>query len=204
VTATNGVFGPSYYQRYYGRKRGQIQGPKEVARLGAALVALVRFYGGSLRSVLEVGAGTGLLRDWFRETEPKVRYLSTEHSAFAAAEYGHAHRDITRWCLKRKFDLVVCQGVLPYLDDRGASAALRNLAAMSRAFLYVEAITRHDYDTACDRAATDPDQHFRDASFYRSRLLRHFHPLGGGLYYAKTGPRVFWELETLVSRAPQT
>ena len=194
---TEEVFDARYYRRFYGAKRTCVQDEAKVARLGAALVAQIRWYDGPLRSVLEVGAGVGLLRDWFAKHRPEVRYLSTEYSEYAAKAHGHVRRDITTWRAKRKYDLVVCQGVLPYLTAAQASAAIENLAAMTRGFLYLEAVTRRDYETSCDKAKTDPAMILRDAAFYRTRLARHLHPIGGGLYYAKTGPLVFWELETL-------
>jgi hypothetical protein len=189
-------FDDAYYRKFYGSPRTRVHGPEQVARLGAALVAMIAWYGGPLRSVLEVGAGVGLLRDWFATTHPTVRYVSTEYSTYAVAKYGHVQRDIATWRAKRRFDLVICQGVLPYLADRAAAAAIENLAAMTRGFLYLEAITRRDYETACDKQRTDPTMRLRPASFYGRRLARHFQPVGGGLFYSKAGPLTFWELET--------
>jgi hypothetical protein len=189
------VFDEAYYRRYYGSPRTRIHGEKQVAHLGAALSGMVRWYGGPLRTVLEVGAGVGLLRDWFAAHHPRVKYVSTDHSPYAAARFGHEQRDISRWREERRFDLVVCQGVLPYLSDRQALSAMNNLAAMTAGFLYVEAITRRDYATVADRARTDPTMRLRDAGFYQRRLRRHFRALGGGLFYAKDGPLEFWELE---------
>ncbi len=188
-------FDAGYYRRFYGSKETRVQGEEEVARLGAALVGLVVWYGGRLRSVLEVGAGTGRLRDWFREARPSVRYLSTEHSAHACETYGHERRDIAHWRSKRSFDLVICQGVLPYLSDADASRAIDNLYAMTRGFLYLEAVTSRDRRDVCDRGRTDPRMAFRPAEFYRARLRRRFTALGGGLYYRTEGPLQFYELE---------
>ena len=189
--AAGSRFDAAYYRRFYETKQTRIQGAAEVAHLGAALVALIAWYGGRVRSVLEVGAGVGLLRDWFALARPDVRYVSTEYSDYAAKTYGHLRRDIATWRGRQKFDLVVCQGVLPYLADRDAASALENLAAMSREYLYLEAITRRDYETVCDRAKTDPGMRLRPASFYRRRLAKHFQTLGGGLFYKRDGPRVF-------------
>jgi hypothetical protein len=76
-------FDAPHYRRFYESKKTREQGAKEVAYLGAALVGLVGWYGGRLRSVLrsvlEVGAGTGLLRDWFASNQSRVRYVSTEY-----------------------------------------------------------------------------------------------------------------------------
>jgi len=188
-------FDARYYRRFYGSARTRVQGANEVAHLGGALVELIAWYGGKTRSVLEVGAGVGLLRDWFARAHPRVGYLSTEYSAYASETYGHQQRDITAWRAKRKFDLVVCQGVLPYLDDRDVGRAIDNLAAMSGGFLYLEAITRRDYRVAADRAKTDAGMRLRSGEFYRRRVGKYFRALGGGLFYVKTGGLVFWELE---------
>jgi hypothetical protein len=190
-------FDEAYYRRFYGAPSTRVCGPEQVAHLGAALVEMIAWYRGRLRSVLEVGAGVGLLRDWFAVAHPAVRYVSTDSSPYAAEKYRHEQRDIAVWRGRHQFDLVVCQAVLPYLPDRAVGAAINNLAAMTRGFLYLEAITRRDYDTSCDRAKTDPEMLLRPAEFYRRRLARHFQTLGGGLYYLKRGPLVFWELETL-------
>jgi predicted TPR repeat methyltransferase len=192
---TRYTFDRDYYRRYYESPRTRIQGPIEVARLGAWLVASIGWYRGRLQSVLEVGAGTGLLRDWFRREHPRVRYVSTEMSAYACDKYGHERRDITSWHADKRLDLVVCQGVLPYLTKEGAKAAIDNLAAMTGGFLYLEAVTRRDHDGATDGDTTDPSMKFRSGAFYRRRLARHFHAVGGGLFVPHESPLVFWELE---------
>jgi hypothetical protein len=188
-------FDAAYYRRFYAAEKTRVSGAREVARLGAALVGLVVWYGGRLRSVLEIGAGTGQLRDWFGVNRPKVRYVSTEFSDHACATYGHAKRDVAHWRAKRTFDLVVCQGVLPYLSDAGASRAIENLYAMTGGFLYLEAVTRRDHREVCDRRRTDPRMIFRPAAFYRTRLRSKFVALGGGLYYRADGRLQFYELE---------
>jgi hypothetical protein len=195
-SGSSAAFDEGYYRRFYESKRTRVHGAVEIGHLGSALVSLVAWYGGRLRSVLEVGAGTGLLRDWFRANHPRVRYVSTEYSEHASVTYGHQRRDIASWRGKRTFDLVVCQSVLPYLSDADASRAIGNLSAMCRAFLYLEAVTRRDHRRVCDRARTDPSMTFRPAEFYRSRLRRRFVTLGGGLYYRADGPLTFYELET--------
>jgi hypothetical protein len=189
------AFDRAYYRRYYESPRTRIQGASEVAVLGAWLVASLAWYRAPLRIVLEVGAGTGLLRDWFRKEHPKVRYMSTEVSAYACETYGHARRDITSWHGAKRYDLVVCQGVLPYLQREGARAAIDNLGAMTGGFLYLEAVTRRDHATALDSVRTDPSMKFRPGGFYRQRLARHFHAVGGGLFVPRASPLVFWELE---------
>jgi predicted TPR repeat methyltransferase len=188
-------FDEQYYVRFYESKKTRVSGPEEVAHLCAGVVGMVRWFGGDITSVLDVGAGAGLWRDWFKEHLPRVRYRSTEVSDYACRRYGHEKRDIAAWRASQAFDLVVCQGVLPYLSDIEARRAIDNLGAMAKGFLYLEAITLRDLDTVCDRKLTDVAVHARPATFYRTRLAKHFVQLGCGLFYVKDGPLRFYELE---------
>jgi hypothetical protein len=188
-------FDESYYRRYYADRKTQVHGAAEIAHLAFAVSEMIAWYGGALDTVLDVGAGAGLWRDWFKKHKPKTKYRSTEVSDYACATYGHEKRDISTWRAKERFDLIVCQGVLPYLANDAAAAAIENLAAMSRGFLYVEAITTRDYEEICDQDKTDGDVHLRSAAWYRERLGEHFVNVGCGLYYARRGPLRFYELE---------
>jgi hypothetical protein len=188
-------FDSAYFERFYESRGSRVYGKQKVAQLARALTSIIAWQGGEIRSVLDVGAGAGLFRDWFRRHKPEVKYVSTDVSPFACERYGHLERDVAHWRAREKFDLIVCQGVLPYLDDADCTQAIENLGHMARGFLYVEAVTRHDLAEVCDRTKTDLAQHARPASFYRSRLEKHFVPLGLGLFYSRRGPLVFYELE---------
>ncbi len=188
-------FDRAYFDRFYESKRTQVHGAAQIAHLATGITGLLAWWGAPLTSVLDVGAGPGLLRDWFKRHRPKVRYVSTDVSAYACERYGHEHRAISRWRSAKKFALVVCQGVLPYLDDPSATSAIANLAAMCRGFLYLEAITARDLDEVCDRALTDVAVHERPGAFYRKLLAPHFEAVGCGLYHRRGGPTRFYELE---------
>jgi len=155
----------------------------------------VRWFGGEVDSVLDLGAGTGLWGDWFRTHMPKTRYRSVDVSEYACAKYGHEQRDISRWRAREKFDLVVCQGVLPYLDNEACARAIANMGAMCRGFLYLEAVTARDLREVVDRKRTDVTQHARPASYYRKLLAEHFESIGCGLHHVRGGDKVFYDLE---------
>ncbi len=87
--------------------------------------------------------------------------------------------------------------MLPYLTDEDASRAIENIAAMSRGFLYLEAITARDVREVCDLDKTDVAIHPRPGAFYTSALDAHFVRVGCGLFYSKTGSLSFYELEAL-------
>jgi O-methyltransferase involved in polyketide biosynthesis len=93
------------------------------------------------------------------------------------------------------FDLVVCQGVLQYLDDRAAARALRNLGQWTRGALYLEALTRRDWRHVCDRQRTDGNVHLRSGAWYRRRLARTFTAAGGGVFLQNAAGASLFELE---------
>lgn len=188
-------FDEAYYRRFYESARTRVHGPKEIARLCRAVTSLMDWWGWSVESVLDVGAGVGLWRDWFHRHRPGVAYRTTEVSRHACEAYGHEQRDITKWRAKERFDLVVCQGVLPYIDDAGCARAIENLAAMTGGFLYLEAITKRDLADVIDVGKTDVKVHPRSGAWYRARLGKHYVEIGAGLWCRRDAPVLFYELE---------
>ncbi len=192
---SDAAFDEAYFERFYERRATRVYDAEQVAHLARGAFGMIRWLGGKVESLLDVGAGAGFWRDFVRAAEPGVRYVSIDGSPYACERYAHQHRDITRWRGGEKFDLVVCQGVLPYIDDDGARRAIDNIAAMARGFLYLEAITARDVREVCDLDKTDVAIHARPGKFYASALAPHFVRVGCGLYYAKSGPLRFYELE---------
>ena len=195
MTQDPAAFGAEYFDRFYETKATRVYGEREIARLARGVTGMIAWFGGDLETVLDVGAGSGLWRDWFARHRPSVRYRSTDVSAYACERYGHEQRDIVRWRARERFDLVVCQGVLQYLADDDADQALHNLAAMSRGFLFLEVVTSRDLVEVCDTSRTDLQVHARPGEWYRERLGAHFVTLGCGLHYRRDGRLVFYELE---------
>ena len=148
-----------------------------------------------LASALEVGSGPGFLRDWFSRERPRVRFVSTDLSAHACKTYRHRQLDIARAPPRGKFELVICQGVLQYLDDAACARALEHLAACCSALLYLEALTARDVETVCDPSGTDVEVHLRAGRFYRERLEENFMQAGAGLWARRQGPVALYELE---------
>jgi len=188
-------FDASYFRRFYESRRSRVYGSEQIDHLARGVTGFVQWFGGEIERVLDVGAGTGLWRAWFRANLPNAQYHSIDVSEYACKRFGHERRDISAWRGRRKFDLVICQGVLPYLGDIECAAAIANMAAMCRGFLYVEAVTARDLRDVCDRSRTDVRVLARPARFYRQALGRHFEPLGCGLHHVCGGDKVFYELE---------
>ena len=188
-------FDAAYFKRFYESRRSRVYGREQIDHLARGVTGFVQWFGGELESVLDLGAGTGHWRDWFKDNLPEVRYRSVDISAYACKTYGHERRDISKWRARERFDLLVCQGVLPYLDDEACDRALSNMAAMCKGFLYLEAITSRDLREVVDRTRTDTTIKPRSARFYRRLLSRDFEGLGCGLYHAKGGYVVFYDPE---------
>ena len=188
-------FDAPYFRRFYESSRSRVYDAREIDGLARGVTGFVQWFGSEIERVLDVGAGTGLWGAWFRDHMPAVRYRSVDVSEYACKTYGHELRDISTWRARGKFDLVVCQGVLPYLDDRACAKAVANMAAMCRGFLYLEAITARDLRDVCDRARTDTRVRSRPAAFYRKALAPHFEAVGCGLHHVRGGDKVFYELE---------
>ena len=189
------AFDEAYYRRFYLDPETRIYDEAHHGRIVTAVVALIEWFGGELRDVLDVGAGIGRWGAWLRKHRPEVEVVSTELDPAVCKKYGHEQRDITKWRGRKKFDLVVSQGVLPYLDAKDAAKALENLAAMSRGFFYFEAITTRDLEEVCDKGKTDVRVHARSAAFYRKKLNVHFREIGAGLWYRRDGDISFFDLE---------
>jgi len=186
-------FGADYYRRFYGK--GGVHDRRQIARLATAVHNMCGWWGVTPRSVLDVGAGPGYWRDWYRTEHPRVRVVSIDVSEHACAKFGHQRRDISEWVPARPFDLVVCHGVLQYPDDESATRAIDNLAAACKEVLYLEVPTAFDYRHVVDADATDMDVHQRPAEWYRTRLEKHFVQAGAGLWVRRNGSVLLYELE---------
>jgi SAM-dependent methyltransferase len=190
---TSRSFDEAYYQRFYVRR--PVHTPTQIGALASGVVGLCDWWGIRIRSVLDVGAGPGYWRDWFAEHRPAVKYRSIDVSPYACEHYGHERRDITEWASPRPADLVVCQGVLQYLANAQAEAAILNLARSTRHVLYLEVPTKADSVDVIDVEATDLECHWRTGTWYRTRLQPHFVQVGAGLWAHREGAVPFYELE---------
>lgn len=188
-------FDEAYYRRFYKDPSTRVYDQARHAHLVAGIVNQVEWFGLELTDVLDVGAGLGWWGAWLKKHRKGVRVLSTELEPEVCKKYGHTQADLTTFRLPRQFDLVICQGVLPYLDKAGAAAAIENLAAMCGGVLYLEAVTQDDMRDSIDAMRTDMRMQFRPAAWYRKQLKAHFREVGCGLYAARRANLPFFALE---------
>lgn len=192
-------FDAVYYERFYGRR--PVHDQRRIAHLASGVTSMAAWWRIPIRSVLDVGAGKGYWRQWLTAEKSHVRYHGLDISAHAATRYGHELADISTWTPPRRFDLVICQSVLQYLDDDSASDAIAVIGDAAKGLLLVEVPTVIDRDEVIDPDRTDLDIHWRTGDWYRVQLDRHFIEIGGGLWSHRSQPIPFFELER--ARRPQ-
>ncbi|MEB2312024.1 MAG: class I SAM-dependent methyltransferase [Sorangiineae bacterium] len=188
-------FDEAYYHRFYEALKTRVVSPEEHAELCRFVFAFARYNHLEMKSVLDVGAGIGLWKQYIAKHEKGLQYTGTEVSQVMCKQHGYQHRDIARWRDRKKYDLIVCQGVLQYLPDPDVAPAVANIAAMAKGLVYVEVTTRADLRERCDTTRTDTDIFVRNGSYYRGILAKHLVSVGCGLWWPKDRPPPFYELE---------
>jgi len=188
-------FGRAYFRRYYLDRKTRVVSPEEMRTKAAVIASILRQSQIPVRRILDAGCGIGLLRAPFAALLPRARYSGLEQSVYLCAKYGWIQGSVADHAPRKPYDLVVCYDVLQYLGDREAGRAIANFARLTRAALYVSALTREDWRDNCDRTRTDRAVHLRAGAWYRRRLRRHFRYLGFGVWVRKNVTAILWELE---------
>ena len=193
-------FDRGYYERFYLDPASRVSDAAAVRDLAGLVAAWARYLDLPVRHVLDLGCGLGHWRDAAREAWPRARYHGVEISEHLCAQRGWPRGSVVDFDPVRElgrgsFDLVVCQGVLQYLTDHEAARALANLARWTDGLLFLEVLTRRDWQRNCDRTRTDGDVRLREGSWYRRRLARHFRACGGGVFVSRRAGITLFELE---------
>jgi trans-aconitate methyltransferase len=179
------TFDSSYYARFYGKDGAHDE--EQISHLASAIHNMSAWWGVNIRTVLDVGAGMGMWRDWYSDHHPDVSVQSIDISEHACKTWNHELRNIVEWTPPRKADLVVCHSVLQYLDNSSFISAIENLAAGTRWVMYLELPTKWDYENVVDSRGTDLQVYKRSATWYRQHLNKHFTQIGAGLWTPHDG-----------------
>ena len=195
-SASATIFDEAYYQRFYFDKKTSVVDPEHIARLGAFVCSYLQYLRVPVHRVLDVGCGIGLWRDVVARHFPDASYQGVEFSDYLCERYGWQHGSVIDYQASQPFDLVICQGVLPYLSPPDLQRALHNLGRLSRGALYVEAVAREDYERdIIDDGLTDPRMFRHRAALYRRGLAEHFTELGGGVWLSRQADLPLFALE---------
>lgn len=188
-------FDAGFYQRYYRDPETRVATREDALRLGRFICAFTCYLGFSVRRVLDAGCGLGHMQKAVREYFSRARYVGLDPSEYLSRRHGWVRASIAEYAPRAPFDLVICHDVLQYLPDREAARALGNLARLCRGAMYFSVLTSEDWRRNADRGRTDSGVWLRPAAWYRSRLGRHFRPLGAGLMARRGFAPLLWELE---------
>jgi 2-polyprenyl-3-methyl-5-hydroxy-6-metoxy-1,4-benzoquinol methylase len=189
------TFDSAYFRKYYFDKATRVTTAAEMRGRAQLIAAILRHAGIPVRSILDAGCGIGLLREPFAASLPRARYKGLEASEYLCARYRWIKGSVVDFAPRSTSDLVVCYDVLQYLGDRDAAGAIANLAKLTRAAVYVSALTLEDWRANCDRTLTDRAVHLRPGEWYRRRLRRRFNYLGFGVWLRKDVSAILWDME---------
>lgn len=202
-SASATLFDEAYYQRYYFDKKTRVADPEHAERLGAFVCSYLKYLRVPVRRVLDVGCGIGLWKGIMERHFPLATYEGVEFSGYLCEKFGWHQGSVVDYQASEPFDFVVCQGVLPYLSPADLKAALRNLGRLSRGALYVEAVSKEDYERdIIDEDLTDPRLFRHRAELYRRGLGQGFLELGGGVWLSRQAEVPVFALEHAGEQRP--
>ena len=190
-----GHFDEAYYRRFYGDRATRVTSQQAITATARFVAGYLGYLGVEVGQVLDVGCGLGLWRGPVRRFFRGARYVGLEHSEYLCGRFGWERGSVIDHA-GPPADLVICQGVLQYVPDRDLGRAIENLARLSAGALWLEALTREDWDEHADRSVTDGDVFLRPAARYRRALAKAgLRAAGGGLFLPADSHAVLYELE---------
>ena len=197
MKARDDRFDRAYYERFYHNKNTRVLDRAQLDKLGDFVCSYLQYLDASVQRVLDLGCGIGLWQAVIARHFPRAAYHGVEYSAYLCERYGFEQGSVLDYEAREPFDFVICQGVLPYLGAGDVRKAVNNIAKVCRGVLYLEAVTREDWDEGIiDKRRTDRAMQFHPAALYRRALAKHFRCLGGGLWLSQRSPLPVYALET--------
>ena len=187
-------FDHQYYERWYRNDETRTFMKEYTPTIVKFVFSYLDYLQVEVHSVFDVGCGLGYWRRALRRARRNVRYKGLEISDYLCSMFPWEKGSIADYHSSERYDLVVCQSVLQYLDDRECSRAIQNLASLCAKALYLEVPTSRDLVEACVPEHTDMNIYARTGAWYRKRLLSHFTSLGGGLFVKKGVDLYYYEL----------
>ena len=188
-------FDRAYYQRFYLDARTAVSTAAQTRARARLVAASLRYLDIPVRRILDAGCGVGALRRPLLRELPAASYLGVDASPYLCGRHGWQLGTVQDLRVRGRFDLVVCYDVLQYMDDRDARRAIGNLGRVCRGALYFGALTREDWESNCDRSATDRTRWMRPGAWYRQELGRAFVPVGLGMWLQGRTKVSLWDLE---------
>ena len=192
-------FDREYFDRFYKRPETRASGPEEFARLSRFVLSYLEYLEIPPREVLDLGCGLGRWKQALQQYDSRIRYTGVDVSPYLCGKFGWTQASVTNFTSRQKYDLVICQDVLPYLSKRQIRDGLANITRLCRGAAYLQVIAKEDWDEDnCDLDRTDNTMNRIDAAWYRKAISRHFTNCGGGVFLPKDTDVVLWKLEAVL------
>jgi predicted TPR repeat methyltransferase len=189
-------FDRAFFKRYYHTPATAVVSGHDILRRARFVLAYLAHIRIPVHSVLDIGCGTGLWGTALRRLDRSITYTGMDTSEYLCRRHGWIHGSVADFKSRRRFDLVVCQDVMQYLDAGEVERGLAAMARVCRGALYFDVPTRDDIDDGLlDLRRTDRRIYVRSAAWYRRRLQKHFVNAGGGVFLSSRSRAVLLALE---------
>ena len=148
---TEKVYDERYYRRFYEGTRAVAPADELGRRARHALAAAEFVLERSVRSVLDVGCGEGRWRAPLKRARPGLTYVGVDPSEYVVRRYGRRRGirlggigELSDLRLRRRFDLIVCSDVVPYVSDAELKRGLTAMRGLAGGLLYLDPFTSED------------------------------------------------------------
>jgi len=151
------TFDKAYYDRYYRNPKTRVFTPAVARRQATFIATYLKHLEIPITNILDIGCGVGTVLKTLGKEFPRAQTRGVEPSGYLCRRYGWVAGSVVDYRSDHPYDLVVCNDVLGYLNDKVCTKALANLAELSASVLFLGVLTREDYEI-CDQNRTDPQQ----------------------------------------------
>ena len=173
MTATR-QYDQRYFDKWYRNPRFRVKSAHELARQVAVVVgAAEHILGRALRTVLDVGCGEANWLGPLERLRPSIQYTGVDSSEYVVARFGESRNirlgtidSLDRMRLRKEYDLILCVGMLNYLDPAQLRAGLAHLYELANGVVYLELFTSADRGVFGDTRGT----RLHSPAWYRARI----------------------------------
>ena len=173
ATGEGARYNRAYFDKWYRNPRHRVKSATELERqVRFVLFTAEWVLGRPVKTVLDVGCGEGNWRAALRKLRPTIAYEGIDPSEYAVQRFGKSRNirlggieDVSTVARRNSYDLLVCCGMLNYLDEQQLKSGLQHVAAKTGGVAYLELFTSED---AFEGDTSWPDP--RLSSWYR-RLI---------------------------------
>lgn len=189
-------FDRDFFARFYERASTSVISEDDVFRRACFVLAYLAHLRVDVHTVLDAGCGTGLWKRALLGIDESIHYTGIDPSEYMCRTHGWIQSTVADFRPKQKFDLVVCQDVMQYMDADEVDRSFRNITRLCRGALYFDVPTSDDIaDGHLDMRKTDRKIHVRSAAWYRKRLKKDFVSAGGGVFVTARSRAIVLALE---------